>query len=140
MPLDPITAAIDVGGKLIDKLFPNKEEARKHKARMLELQQQGEFKELEERMSVIRAEAQSKDPWTSRARPTFLYTFYFILLGLTIVAPTVGVFAPAEMQAFYANVQAGFDAVPKGLWWTFTSGFLGYGSLRTYEKQKGVAK
>lgn len=92
------------------------------------------------RMSIMVAEAQSQDKWTSRARPGFLYLFYMVILALTIIAPTVGVFSPAAMSAFYANVKSGFEAVPTEMWWTFTTGYLGYTAARQYGKTKGSDK
>ncbi|HAO25014.1 MAG TPA: hypothetical protein DCQ49_07950 [Methylophaga sp.] len=131
---------LDIGGKLIDKLIPDPEAKAKAQQELLAMQQRGEMAELETRMAAIMAEANSADPWTSRARPSFLYVFYFILISLVIIAPFVGVFFPVEMQQFYENVSAGFKAIPEELWWTFTTGFVGYGGMRTYEKAKGVAK
>lgn len=92
------------------------------------------------RVSVMLAEASSQDKWTSRARPAFLYNFYFILLALVIFAPLFGVFFPEEMKQFYVNVTAGFGAIPKALWWTFSAGYLGYTGARQYGKLKGTDK
>ncbi len=92
------------------------------------------------RLSIMVAEASSADKWTSRARPGFLYLFYAVILALTIVAPAVGVFSPAAMTVFYANVKSGFDAVPTEMWWTFTTGYLGYTAARQYGKLKGTDK
>lgn len=131
---------LDIGGKLIDKLIPDPEAKAKAQQELLAMQQRGEMAELETRMGAIMAEANSADPWTSRARPSFLYVFYFILISLVIIAPFVGVFFPIEMNQFYNNVGAGFRAMPEELWWTFSVGFLGYAGARTYEKRKGVAK
>lgn len=131
---------LEIGGKLIDKLIPDPEAKAKAQQELLAMQQRGEMVELETRMAAIMAEANSADPWTSRARPSFLYVFYFILISLVIIAPFVGVFFPIEMNQFYNNVGAGFRAMPEELWWTFSVGFLGYAGARTYEKRKGVAK
>ena len=130
----------DVGGKLIDRLFPDPEEKRKAKQKLKELEQNGELKQLSERMAAITAEAESDDPWTSRARPSFMYVFYIVILSLVLVAPVLGLFFPERMDLFFTNVGAGFKAIPQELWWTFTSGYLGYGAYRTFEKRKGVAK
>lgn len=129
----------ELGEKFIDKLFPDPAAKAKAMQDMMALQQQGELKELETRMSAILAEANSSDPWTSRARPTFMYMFYLVLLILVIVAPFAGIFFQAEMKQFYINVSLGFNAIPEAMWWTFTTGFLGYAGARTYEKTKGVA-
>ena len=71
----------DFGAKIIDKVVPDKEAAEKAKIELLKVQQEGGLKELELSMSAILAEANSQDRWTSRARPTFLYVFYFIIVG-----------------------------------------------------------
>jgi len=137
--LSTVPALLEVGGKLIDKLIPDPEAKAKAQLDLLALQQSGELKELETRMSAIVAEASSADPWTSRARPSFLYVFYFVILSLTILAPMIGVFHPNGMEVFFGNVGKGFDAIPEELWWTFSAGYLGYAGARTFEKRKGVA-
>lgn len=130
----------EVGKELIQRLFPNPEERAKHEMELLKMQQSGELTELSTRMSAIVTEANSNDPWTSRARPSFMYLFYFVILNLVVVAPFVGIFFPAEMETFFKNVDMGFQAIPEELWWTFSAGYLGYAGLRTREKEKGVAK
>lgn len=125
---------IGIGDSLIDRLFPDPEAKAQAKLELLRMQQQGELKELEIGMSAILAEAQSEDPWTSRARPSFMYVFYGVIISLTIVAPLVGVFHPEAMSQFFLNVKAGFEAIPEPMWWTFTAGFLGYTGARSYDK------
>lgn len=131
---------IELIGKGIDKIFPDKEAANRAKIDLLNLQQAGELKDLEARYAAITAEANSADPYTSRARPSFLYVFYLLLIALVIIGPLVGVFFPDHMEQFFVNVQRGFAAIPEPMWWTFTTGFLGYGGYRTLEKLKGSAK
>lgn len=130
----------DFGGKIIDKVFPDKEAADKAKLELLRLQQSGDLAEMEKSYAAILAEANSVDPWTSRARPSFMYVFYVILGVMILVGPIVGVFFPGRMATFYANVATGFEAIPEELWWTFTAGYLGYTGARTFEKRKGVGK
>ena len=129
----------EIGKSLIDKFFPDPAERARKEIELLQMQQTGELKELETRMSAILAEASSTDPWTSRARPSFLYVFYAIILTMVVVAPVIGVFHPAAMGAFFANVGKGFAAIPEEMWWAFTAGYLGYAGARTFEKRKGVA-
>ncbi len=88
-------------------------------------------------MSMITAEANSKDPWTSRARPSFMYVFYFVLLSIGILAPFVGIFYPAQMLTFFNNTKLGFAAIPDSLYTLFGAGYLGYAGARTVEKVKG---
>lgn len=131
---------IDMAGKFFDKYVPDPAKAAEAKLKFLEMQQNGEFKDSQVRMSAIMAEAQSADPWTSRARPTFLYVFYAIILFMVMVAPMVGVLYPDQMDLFFLNVSKGFGAIPEELWWTFSVGYLGYSGARTFEKRKGLAK
>lgn len=131
---------LELGNTLIKRLIPDKEAQAKAELDLLIMQQQGELKELETRMSAIVAEANSADPWTSRARPSFMYVFYFVIIVLTFIAPLVGIFNPEAMKQFYENVGYGFGAIPEEMWWTFTIGYLGYSGARTFEKNKGVAK
>lgn len=130
----------DIGGKLIDRLFPDPEQKAEAKRELEKLEKEGELKTLSTRLEAIMAEAESDDPWTSRARPSFMYVFYLVIISLVILAPTLGVFFPDQMELFFTNVGKGFKAIPEELWWTFTSGYLGYGAYRTYEKRKGVSK
>jgi hypothetical protein len=131
---------LELGSTLIKRLIPDKEAQAKAELELVMMQQNGELQELQTRMSAIVAEANSADPWTSRARPSFMYVFYFVIIVLTFVAPVIGVFNPDAMTSFYANVAAGFKAIPEEMWWTFTVGYLGYSGARTYEKRNGVAK
>lgn len=133
-------AVIPIIGGVIDKLIPDPAAKAKAQLELAVMQQNGELKELETRMSAILAEANSADPWTSRARPSFMYVFYFIIIMMTVVLPIVGIFNPEAMMQFYQHSAAGFEAIPEELWWTFTAGYLGYSSARTFEKRKGVAK
>jgi len=131
---------IGIGSSLIERLFPDPEAKAQAKLTLLEMQQRGELKELEVGMSAILAEAQSEDAWTSRARPSFMYVFYGVIISLTIVAPLVGVFQPEAMAQFFLNVKAGFEAIPEPMWWTFSVGYVGYAGARSYEKVKRMPK
>ena len=73
--MDPLTISgiFGIGGKLIDKLFPDPEQRAKAQLELMKMQQAGELDDVKVQLSAIIAEAQSSDPWTSRARPSFLY-------------------------------------------------------------------
>ncbi|MCB2088704.1 MAG: hypothetical protein KDD98_07750, partial [Sphingomonadaceae bacterium] len=68
MPL--IETLIGPIASIIDKVIPDPEARRKAKLELLELQGSQELKTIETRLSAIVAEANSADPWTSRARPS----------------------------------------------------------------------
>lgn len=125
--------------ELIDNLFTSDEEREQKKLEFLQLQQSGKLKGMEQKMSVLLAEAQSKDPWTSRARPSFLYVFYILLL-MGIPMGFLSFFNPEAAQAVAAGFQAWLSAIPEEAWTAFWICFTGYTGARTFEKSKGVAK
>ncbi len=57
---------------IIDKIIPDKEARAKAKLELLTLHGNQEMQMIEAQLQAIVAEANSKDPWTSRARPSFL--------------------------------------------------------------------
>lgn len=128
----------DFGGKIIDKIFPDKEAADRAKLELLKMQQAGEFKELEERMKAIYAEASSADPWTSRARPSFMYVIYILILS-AIPFSVLFAFAPTVAGQVVIGFKAWLTAIPDSLLTLFGVGYVGYVGSRSYEKAKGVA-
>lgn len=132
------TGLFDVARNLIDKLIPDPEANAAAQLKLMELDQQGKLTELQLQMSAIVTEANSEDPWTSRARPSFMYLFYVIVSFMVMLAPIVGILYPEKMDLFFLNVTKGFNAIPEALWYTFTIGYLGYTGGKTVEAVKGV--
>lgn len=97
-----------------------------------------EAKLEETRISVMVAEASSQDKWTSRARPSFLYVIYILLLT---ALPMGVLFAINPVMA--NNITYGFKlwlaAIPESLYALFGVGYLGYAATRSYDKGKGTA-
>lgn len=129
-----IDGIFDIGGKLIDKLFPDPVERDRARAELVALQQQGELKELEVRLSAILAEASSADPWTSRARPSFLYVIYLMILA-SIPMGVLYALAPEVAGGITAGMQAWLAAIPDSLWALFGAGYLGYAGARSWDKR-----
>jgi tetrahydromethanopterin S-methyltransferase subunit E len=90
-------------------------------------------------MEMIKTEAASSDPWTSRARPSFMYLFYFMVLFVLFTA-CVGIWFPNNMDQMYTNMWKGLNAIPEEMWWLFGAGYLGYTGARMSEKKAGVSK
>ena len=130
MGFDPLTAGLSVAEKVIDKVFPDPAQRDKAKLEMARLRQDGKFKEVEVQMSAIIAEAKSSDPWTSRARPSFLYVMYLMILA-AIPMGILSAFNP-EMAVQIANgMKAWLSSIPNGLWTTFGIGYSGYTVARS---------
>jgi len=87
-----IGSVVTAGLGIIDKLIPDPEEKAKAKAKLLELQQAGELKELEASMSVITAEAKSEHWLTSAWRPITMLTFVAIVANNFILYPYLSLF------------------------------------------------
>jgi len=132
-------AVFDFGGKIIDKLFPDKDAADRAKVALLEMQQRGEFAELEQRMKAITTEAGSADPWTSRARPTFMYVIYVLILA-ALPFSVLFAFKPDVAQAVVTGFKTWLDAIPDSMLTLFGVGYVGYAGARSYEKVKGGMK
>lgn len=137
--MDPvtITSIFAIGGKLIDKLFPDPEQQAKAKLELLQMQQNGELEQVKVQLSAIIAEAQSADPWTSRARPSFLYVVYILMLW-SIPMGVLFVFNPEAAARFTEGFKAWMNAIPEPILTLFGTVMLGYVIGRSYEKTKGV--
>ena len=83
------------------------------------------------------AEAKSRDPWTSRARPSFLYVIYLMILA-AIPMGIVYAVNPTFAQNITTGVEAWLQAIPESLWWLFGAGYLGYTGAREFGKKKTV--
>lgn len=123
--------------RLIDKIIPDPEARDRAKLELLKLESSQEMEALKTQMAAIIAEANSADPWTSRARPSFLYVIYVLLLwaipmGLIAAArPEMAVSIASGMNAYLAGI-------PEPLYALFGTGYLGYTAARAWGKAKGI--
>ena len=83
---------------IIDKVIPDKDARARAKLELLALEGTQELKQIEARLSAIVAEAQSADPWTSRARPSFLYVMYALIL-FSVPMGVIAAFDPIAARA-----------------------------------------
>jgi len=120
---------------LIDKLIPDKEARARAKLQLLELQGTQEMALLQTQLSAIVAEANSADPWTSRARPSFLYVIYAMILW-AVPMGVIAAFAPDRAQAIAAGMNAYLNGLPEPLYALFGTGYLGYTAAREWGKAR----
>lgn len=134
---------LEIGKTMIERIFPDKEKQAQERAQaemaLAQLAQDGKLKEMATQMSAIIAEAQSPDPWTSRARPSFMYVMYVMILA-GIPMGFLAAFKPDMAVAIANGMQAWLRAIPEELYTLFGVGYLGYAGTRMFEKVKGVAK
>jgi hypothetical protein len=121
--------------KGLEVIFPDPQKKAEAEALLIKAQQEGKLLELGAEMQVMLAEARSKDKWTSRARPSFLYVIYIMILT-AIPMGVVYAVNPTLADNITTGVKAWLDAIPKELWTLFGVGYLGYTGAREYGKKK----
>ena len=121
---------------LIDRIIPDPEARDRAKLELLKAQSGQEMQAIEARMSAIVAEAQSADPWTSRARPSFLYVMYALLLW-SIPMGLIAAVNPAMAQGIARGMTAYLAGIPEELYALFGTGYLGYTAAREWGKMRG---
>lgn len=139
MALDPVTAGLNLFGKAIDKIFPDKAKADEVKLQMAKLSIDGNLDEMKIGMSAIIAEAKSQDKWTSRARPSFLYVMYILIL-FSIPMGIVSIWWPSAVNTVSKGMKLYLAAIPDEMWSLFKYGFLGYVGGRSFDKFKNIGK
>ena len=123
--------------KLIDKIIPDPEARDRAKLELLKLEGSREMESLKTQLSAILAEAQSPDPWTSRARPSFLYVMYALLLW-AIPMGLIASVRPETAEAIARGMNAYLAGIPEPLYALFGTGYLGYTIARQWGKTKGT--
>ena len=131
-------ALFGLAGKVIDKIFPDKEAADKAKLELLKMQQAGEFKELEAELQKARMqvdvnveEAKSGSNFRGGWRPFIgwvcgLGLCYAVLLQ-PLTTAMIQTFVPGYLYYKMPSVET--EALMALLF-----GMLGLGGYRTYEK------
>ena len=135
MPL--LNSLIGPIATIIDKVIPDKAARERAKLELIRLEGTQEMQQAEARLSAIIAEARSADPWTSRARPSFLYVMYTMIL----FALPMGVLAAFEPQTAHdigAGMTSYLRGLPEELYALFGTGYLGYTAARQWGKAKGI--
>jgi len=123
--------------QLIDKIIPDPAARDRAKLELIKLQGSQELEAVSVRMQAIVAEANSADPWTSRARPSFLYVMYALLLW-AIPMGLIAAVQPDTAMAIAHGMNAYLAGIPEPLYALFGTGYLGYTVARQWGKIKGV--
>lgn len=136
-----VLAFLPVIGQVIDRILPNPEAAAAAKLRLLELEQAGQFKELEvvqsmaaSQAEVNKEEAKSANVFVSGWRPA---------VGWVCVSALACNFVAIPLLQWLTVVLDPAIPIPprldNGELMQLLFGMLGLGGLRTYERLKGVA-
>jgi hypothetical protein len=134
MAFDPITAILNLGNTVLDRVLPDKAQNDAAKAQLLSLQLQGQFAEQISQLQVDQAEAGSKSVFVAGWRPFVGWACGAAFVYAFVVQPC----AQFVLVAFHSSFdvsrlpQLNLDQMLPVL-----LGMLGLGALRSYDKSNG---
>ncbi|NBW08727.1 MAG: hypothetical protein EBR82_11960 [Caulobacteraceae bacterium] len=133
MALDPVTALLDIGGKVIDRIWPDPAQAASAKFELFKLQQSGELQQIAGQLEINKIEAASTSVFVSGWRP-----FIGWVCGTACAWNWIGLKIALFASAYFGHT---LDLAPADLseMMPVLMGMLGIGGLRTIEKINGVA-
>jgi len=133
MSLDPVTAVLTVGGKLIDRLWPDPTVATVAKLELIKLQQSGELSAIAGQLEINKIEAANPSIFVSGWRPLIGW-----ICGVALLYSFLG-----QPLLSWASLNFGYQQPPNldmGTLITLLAGMLGLSGLRTAEKINGVGR
>lgn len=131
MSFDPITAALDIGGKLIDRLIPDKSKQDEAKAQLVQMQVAGELQQIVGQLDVDKTEAASNSIFVAGWRPFIGWVCGSALAYQYILSP-IGQW----LAALFGHPVAA-PSLDIGQLMTLLLSMLGMGVLRSYDKAQG---
>lgn len=137
-----LTKAADI----ISRFVPDPTESARAQLEVLKLADAKEARELTAALEELRlasenikADATSSDKWTSRARPSFMYVIYILILS-SIPMGVLYAFSPDTATAITTGFKSWLQAIPEEMLALFGVGYVGYATARSVEKVKGRVK
>lgn len=134
MSFEPISAVLDIGSKLIDRLWPDPVQAANAKLELAKLAQKGDLDEIAGQLKVNEVEAANPSIFVSGWRP---FIGWVCGIGLTmqfLVSPLI-----TWGGAIFHYVIV-LPAIDSNVLLTMLGGMLGLGGFRTLEKINSVAR
>lgn len=134
MALDPVSLLLEVGNKVIDRVWPDATQAAQAKLELIKLQQSGELAVITGQMDINKAEAQNPSVFVSGWRPFIGWVCGSACAWNWIGLPIAKTIALYYQHPFPMNPADLSEMMPVLI------GLLGLGGLRTVEKLQGVAR
>jgi hypothetical protein len=128
MALDPISALLEVGSKVLDRVLPDPAQQAAAKLELLKLQQNGELAQISGQMEINKVEAASGSIFVSGWRPSIGWVCSAGFAVQFVVGPL------AEWGSSLAGHPVKFPQMDTGTMMPLLLGMLGLGGLRTAEK------
>jgi hypothetical protein len=130
----PFTDLVAPIAGVLDRIIPDAQARDAAKLELLRLERNHELGTLRAQMAGVLAEANAADRWTARARPSFLYVMYALLLW-SIPMGLIAAVRPAAAQAIARGMTAYLNGLPEPLYALFGTGYLGYTVAREWGKR-----
>jgi len=128
MALDPVSALLDIGGKVLDRVLPDPAQQAAAKLELLKLQQNGELAQITGQMEINKVEAASSSIFVSGWRPGIGWVCGAGFAVQFVIGPL------AEWGSSLAGHPVKFPQMDTGTMMPLLLGMLGLGGLRTAEK------
>ena len=131
--MNPLAAVLDIGSKLIDRLFPDPAKKAEATMKLMELQQSGDLAVIAGQIEVDKVEAASPNMFVAGWRP---FVGWVCASGLAMQFLIGPLFTWISALVGHATTFPGLDT---GTLTTLLIGMLGLGGMRTVEKLQGAA-
>jgi hypothetical protein len=128
MALDPVSALLDIGGKVLDRVFPDPTQQAAARLELLKLQQSGELTQIAGQMEINKAEAANPSVFVSGWRPAIGWICGAGFAVQFVIGPL------AEWGSALYGHPVKFPQMDTGTMMPLLLGMLGLGGLRTAEK------
>jgi hypothetical protein len=114
VPMDPISAGLQLGASIIERLFPDPAQQNEAKLALLKMQQDGELAQLTASTqitlagaNIVNTEAQSHSWLASNWRPISMLTFVSLVVARMFGWTAPGI-SPVEYDHLWNIVELGF--------------------------------
>jgi hypothetical protein len=130
--MDPVSAILNIGNTIINKLFPDPAEAAKAQLALLKMQQDGELAAIVAQTDINKVEAASDSVFVAGWRPFCGWVGGAGLAYAAIVEPLL------RLLATLSGYTGDFPVIDTTITMQILFGLLGLGAMRSYDKLKGV--
>ena len=137
MSLDPLTAALELGSTLVDKIWPDPAKAAEEKRKLLEMYQSGELAAMQAQvvllsgqMDINKIEAAHSSIFVAGWRPFIGWVGGASLAYTGLVEPLL------RFIATVSGFTGEFPIIDTYAVVTITMGMLGMGALRSFDKKE----
>lgn len=131
---DPITAALEIGSKILDRVIPDPEQKAAAQLQLEQLAQNGELSKITGQMEINKIEAANTNIFVSGWRPAVGWVCGIALAYAALIEPSARFIAVVLF-----GYSGSFPSIDTDLTMQILIGMLGLGGMRSFEKAKGVS-